>query len=355
MKERAAMFIRSVLVTGAVWIPWGDVMAQEVVESETILEVVQERALGVRKKTDTQNYATPETSPHVSLSNVTFEYDSADLTTLAKAQLDEVVTAMQKLIADTGSGSASRLRVEGHTDDRGSDDYNLDLSQRRAQSVKAYLVAHAIPADLVEPHGWGETRPSHSNATDAGRAQNRRVDFVFREYLNPNEASETRRLLQTNKSFLTTNFTASMTTGEKIKDDAIETLSEGDGIRMDIEVLESCFVSIVYLDTTGTATWVYPSIDDSVPKGVWTYYPEIIHIPEQTGEYFLLDDSKGHEFVVVFSAQSPIEKAEELVSAFTELRNSLNSPGALMDARDTLRKTIGPPDLELQVLDFEHR
>lgn len=356
MKKRIAMTVRSALIASVVWIPWGEVVAQEVVQSETILESVQSRALGVRKKTDSQNYATPETSPHVSLNTVTFDYDSDTLTPLARTQLDEVVRAMEKLMADSTGANPPRLRVEGHTDDRGPDEYNQDLSLRRAQSVKAYLLAKAIPEDLVEPFGWGESRPSHSNSTDAGRAQNRRVDFVFREHLQPGASSETRQLLQTNQTFLRTNFKASLVnTGGMLENDAINVLNEGDGFRMDIDVLESCFVSIVYLDTSNTPIWLYPSLDDSVPQGVWSYYPDTIRIPEDPDAYFFLDDSKGREYVVVFSAQSPIENANGLVSSFNTLKGSLNSRGDLITIRDTLRSTIGPQDLEIQVLDFEHR
>lgn len=326
------------------------VNAQEVVSSDEILEAAQTRALGVRKKTDSQNFATPETSPHVSLSTVTFDYDSDTLTPLAKRQLDEVAEVMKKL------DSEARLRVEGHTDDAGSDEYNMDLSQRRAKSVKAYLVSQSIAAESVEPYGWGERRPSHSNATDAGRAQNRRVDFVFRERIDPNATSETRKLLQTNKSFLKPTFTASLSqTGSTLENDAITVLNEGDGFRMDIDILESCFVSIAYIDTAGAVTWLYPALDDSVPKGVWSYYPKSIRIPADPGEFFLLDGSKGREYVVIFSAQSPIEQADALVNAFNDLKHALNSPGEMIDARNALRTAYGPQDLELHVLDFEHR
>ena len=70
-----------------------------------------------------------------------------------------------------------RLEIQGHTDDVGDDAKNLDLSQRRAESVKAYLVAQGIDEGRLEAKGFGETVPIADNKTKAGRAENRRVEF----------------------------------------------------------------------------------------------------------------------------------------------------------------------------------
>ena len=74
---------------------------------------------------------------------------------------------------------AWKLRVEGHTDNIGGDEYNLDLSQRRAEAVKLALVTrYHIAADRLTPKGFGATRPKEPNDTLAGRARNRRVELV---------------------------------------------------------------------------------------------------------------------------------------------------------------------------------
>jgi uncharacterized repeat protein (TIGR01451 family) len=70
-----------------------------------------------------------------------------------------------------------KFRVEGHTDDRGDDDSNLGLSQRRAEAVVAYLQKKGVPAERLEAVGYGETKPIAGNDTKAGRAANRRVVF----------------------------------------------------------------------------------------------------------------------------------------------------------------------------------
>jgi outer membrane protein OmpA-like peptidoglycan-associated protein len=73
--------------------------------------------------------------------------------------------------------SIKKMRIEGHTDNRGGADYNLDLSKRRAASVRTWLVEHGIESGRLESEGYGLTRPVQTNDTDDGRAANRRVEF----------------------------------------------------------------------------------------------------------------------------------------------------------------------------------
>ena len=70
-----------------------------------------------------------------------------------------------------------KITVEGHTDDQGDDDYNKDLSQRRAQAVVDFLIASGVTAQLLVPIGFGEERPLQDNGSKKGRAANRRVEF----------------------------------------------------------------------------------------------------------------------------------------------------------------------------------
>lgn len=70
-----------------------------------------------------------------------------------------------------------RIRVEGHTDDRGNDQANMTLSNRRATSVAAWLAEHGIDASRLESQGFGETRPIADNRSANGRQTNRRVEF----------------------------------------------------------------------------------------------------------------------------------------------------------------------------------
>jgi OOP family OmpA-OmpF porin len=108
----------------------------------------------------------------MSLTGVNFATDSAALTSTAKSILDGAVAALQ------GSEGYVDVRVEGHTDSRGSEAYNLGLSQRRAESVVAYLVSQGVDGSRLHPVGMGEGHPVADNGTSAGRAANRRVDFI---------------------------------------------------------------------------------------------------------------------------------------------------------------------------------
>ena len=83
-----------------------------------------------------------------------------------------------------------KVRIEGHTDARGDDAYNKDLSQRRASAVMTYLVKKGVPAERLEAVGFGEEKPVASNDTPAGRAQNRRVEFNIVAEPAPSPASQ---------------------------------------------------------------------------------------------------------------------------------------------------------------------
>ena len=104
----------------------------------------------------------------VVLRGVEFATNSATLTAGSRPVLDGVAEDLRK---------TPRLRVElqGHTDSRGADAYNLDLSQRRADSVRDYLIAMGVNPTQLVARGYGETEPIADNATDLGRAENRRV------------------------------------------------------------------------------------------------------------------------------------------------------------------------------------
>ncbi|OLO06395.1 flagellar motor protein MotB [Salinicola sp. MH3R3-1] len=106
----------------------------------------------------------------VVLRDVNFEFDSAKLTSSAESILDGV---SDKLMTN----DKLRIRVEGYTDSVGSAAYNKDLSQRRADSVKSYLVNKGFSGDNIKTTGHGEEQPIASNNTAEGRAQNRRVEL----------------------------------------------------------------------------------------------------------------------------------------------------------------------------------
>ncbi len=103
---------------------------------------------------------------------VLFASNKADLLPSALTKLNEVANALTKNDDD------SKIVVEGHTDSQGGAEYNQDLSQRRAQTVRDYLVSRNVAADRVTATGFGLTRPIADNASPEGRANNRRVEIV---------------------------------------------------------------------------------------------------------------------------------------------------------------------------------
>ena len=103
---------------------------------------------------------------------VTFAFDSAQLTPAAEGPLTIAGSILQR---DRSIG----LEVIGHADSTGPADYNLDLSRRRAQAVADALVAAGISSDRLFVDAMGEAEPMMDNATEDGRAANRRVGFRF--------------------------------------------------------------------------------------------------------------------------------------------------------------------------------
>jgi outer membrane protein OmpA-like peptidoglycan-associated protein len=102
--------------------------------------------------------------------NLNFEFGKADIKKDSLPYLDKLAETMLKAKNWT-------LEIQGHTDDKGSDEFNLKLSQSRADAVKKYLVSKGIIADTITAKGFGESKPLVANDTDANREKNRRVEF----------------------------------------------------------------------------------------------------------------------------------------------------------------------------------
>ena len=101
-----------------------------------------------------------------------FAFDSARLTPEGERALEPAVQRLEQ-------NPNLRVSANGHTDSIGSDAHNLRLSERRAQSVKDFLVKRGIAASRIATRGFGKANPVASNATAEGRAENRRVELVI--------------------------------------------------------------------------------------------------------------------------------------------------------------------------------
>jgi outer membrane protein OmpA-like peptidoglycan-associated protein len=112
-------------------------------------------------------------------SDVLFAFDKYDLTAKANGRLREVANRIK------ADGAGGTVRVEGHTDDQGSDAYNNTLSQRRAEAVRTALSGLLAGQNVtLEARGFGESRPRlpdivNGKPNEANRAKNRRVEIIF--------------------------------------------------------------------------------------------------------------------------------------------------------------------------------
>jgi OOP family OmpA-OmpF porin len=109
------------------------------------------------------------------LQQVHFQTGSATILPDSFPMLQEIVNLLK------ANPTIKKMRIEGHTDNRGGADMNLDLSKRRAASVRVWLSEHGIDAGRLESEGYGLTKPIQTNDTDEGRAANRRVEFKITE------------------------------------------------------------------------------------------------------------------------------------------------------------------------------
>jgi outer membrane protein OmpA-like peptidoglycan-associated protein len=105
-------------------------------------------------------------------SGILFASNQATLEGPARANIEELARILKKY-EDTN------VLIEGHTDSQGSEDYNLELSRRRAQSVANYLAEQQVDATRFTLMGYGETQPVASNETPEGRRENRRVEIAI--------------------------------------------------------------------------------------------------------------------------------------------------------------------------------
>ena len=114
--------------------------------------------------------AIPERGMTLVLEGVNFEYDSAKLTADSTTVLDRVAASLME-------HTEAKIEVDGHTDSKGNDAYNLSLSRKRANAVKDYLVSKGVNAAQLSAKGYGEKQPIASNDTEDGRSHNRRVEL----------------------------------------------------------------------------------------------------------------------------------------------------------------------------------
>ncbi len=135
----------------------------------------------INEKGPASNFGCPVISEEIikrvnlAAKNVFFATASDKLLAQSNKRLNDVVTILNE-------NPTYKVQIDGHTDDQGNDAYNQDLSDRRAASVKAYLVGKGIAEGRLSSAGYGESKPVADNKTAKGRAENRRVEMTLSNY-----------------------------------------------------------------------------------------------------------------------------------------------------------------------------
>jgi outer membrane protein OmpA-like peptidoglycan-associated protein len=110
-------------------------------------------------------------SGHVAVYGILFDTGKATIQDASSDTLNQILTLLQR-------NADLKLRIEGHTDNVGSVASNQVLSQKRAETVRTWLLSHGIAADRPTAKGFGDTKPVADHSTEDGRAKNRRVELA---------------------------------------------------------------------------------------------------------------------------------------------------------------------------------
>jgi outer membrane protein OmpA-like peptidoglycan-associated protein len=105
-------------------------------------------------------------------SDFSFDFDSAVIKPGAEDEIARIAAVLIKY-------PQTNISIEGHTDSKGAEEYNMNLSKSRAEAVKASLIGRGLPSARLQTIGFGESKPVTTNDTEAGRQQNRRVRIVI--------------------------------------------------------------------------------------------------------------------------------------------------------------------------------
>jgi peptidoglycan-associated lipoprotein len=135
-------------------------------------EAVQERTVKEAPTTVREDTTTAASQAIESLENIYFDFDSYVLTAKSREVLTRNAEAMKK-------NSSISIQVAGHCDERGSDEYNLALGEKRAKSAMNYMVTLGVPASRLSIISYGKEKPADPGHDDAAWAKNRRDEFVI--------------------------------------------------------------------------------------------------------------------------------------------------------------------------------
>jgi outer membrane protein OmpA-like peptidoglycan-associated protein len=285
---------------------------------------------------------------------IPFDFNKSDIREDAKPQLNEIGKALQNILASQKGISIEykevlTFNITGHTDARGTDEYNLILSDKRAEAVKGYLIKHFnIPVEALVSQGYGKRVPlCEIGNSEACYAMNRRVEIVKR----PSLQGQTRSLsfrdsgnepdLKIDMGFFY----------QKSGDKKVKALDESDTLKSRADKyfiffrpLQDCYVHIIQEDQTGKIEVVYPRMkgDDHVSKNKDYWVPGF-------GNALTLDDTKGDEKLYLITTSWPIETDIDGLNKDDVIRNAvrgLSTRSIKVVRPSTMPDSIHPEDIQ---------
>ncbi len=152
-------------------ITWCRVQTPVSAQIATLYIIDEQPLVTILEFTPAEMMAALNADGSIALYGILFDFDRATLQQGSNKQLQDVVTLL-------ASNPELRLEIQGHTDSDGSADYNLQLSQRRAESVRQYLLLFGVDPARLQAKGYGEAMPVAPNDSDENKAKNRRVELV---------------------------------------------------------------------------------------------------------------------------------------------------------------------------------
>lgn len=150
------------------------VQQQTVKQQEPVKQVEPVKQEEPKQEAPKQEEASAaKASAAVALETVYFDFDKSDLRKDSRDVLSKNAEALLKQVAD------AKIQIAGHCDERGSDEYNLALGERRAKSVAKYLITLGVKADRISTISYGKEKPAVQGSDEAAWSKNRRAEFVI--------------------------------------------------------------------------------------------------------------------------------------------------------------------------------